>query len=185
MIRIESPLRSNSIRIIDMTNAGKRGKKCKVFDFCGSSSYGRSIPETIEERITYEIKQFVTSEEFPKTFDESVSAIMAKIKDSGTSFPFYVKSFEIKGVDAPRKKLYAGLEGVWSGYVDSNGVHLADLTDKLNEPREITHHSQSYNKAYDLAAKVWDKVQGAKTINEASQILRDAGCKLHFFCAMD
>ena len=185
MIRIESPLRSNSIRIIDMTNAGKRGKKCKVFDFCGTLHYEGGIPETIEERITYEIKQFVTSEEFPKTFDESVSAIMSKIKESGTSFPFYVKSFEIKGVDAPKEKLIAGLSGVWSGYVNENGISLSDQTDQNNLPCEITHHTQSDNTAYRLASKVWREVQQAKTMREASNILEKAGCKLHSFCAMD
>lgn len=82
--------------------------------------------------------------------------------------------------------LTAGVEGVWTGTVcPEYGVSLSDLTDKNNEPASITHHSQTNGSAYRKAAKVWEAVKLAKSMNEASQILSAAGCKMHYYCRMD
>ena len=90
---------------------------------------------------------------------------------------------EIKGIDAPRPKLSAGIDGVWGAGADEKGISMEDYRD-VNMWREITHN-QTGPKAYDIAKKVWPEVEKAKTVYEAARILRDAGARLHGYCGMD
>lgn len=86
---------------------------------------------------------------------------------------------------AAKPTLTAGLDGVWSGSASPDrGISLDDHTDRYNYPAEITTR-QTPGSAYRKAAKVWDRVQSAKSMYEASRILTDAGCKLHYYCRMD
>lgn len=82
--------------------------------------------------------------------------------------------------------LYAGVDGVWHGKASvTGGISLGDMTDKYNEPACITRSPQTDGAAYRKAAKVWDAVKGAKSMSEAADILRAAGCKLHYYCRVD
>jgi len=91
----------------------------------------------------------------------------------------------IRGVDAPMEKLVYSVEDSFGALADENGVCLSALNDPYNQWTEITPSSQSKGQAYRLAAKVWDKVCETKTLSEASDILSQAGCKLHGYCAID
>jgi hypothetical protein len=118
--------------------------------------------------------------------DESFDTLAEKARAAFTgahSEHLHVRDGEIKGIEAPKPVLTAGNDK-FSAYIDARGVHASDLTDQHNEPRLCTHN-QSEDAAYRLAAKVWPKVQAATTFSEAWQLLRDAGCKLHYWCAVD
>ncbi len=91
---------------------------------------------------------------------------------------------DVRGVDAPQIQLTAGKVGVWSGTADEDGIVLEDLKDTNNLPRTITH-DQTNGAAYAAAAKCWSKVKLAESMHEAAEILRGAGARLHYFCAMD
>jgi hypothetical protein len=89
----------------------------------------------------------------------------------------------VRGVDAPKEPLQAGVEGKWSAGADESGVSLSQLDD-VNEWREITH-GQMPARAYELARKVWDRVKAARTRIEASDIPTAASCKLHGYCGLN
>lgn len=190
---------SGSARVVEMTNAGKRGKRCRVLRFCGwfNSAGDRESAAYRAHSLTAGIVNYLAElvggsaysgngTTNAVSFDEVRRTILAMIADAGdTSNAVHLYDEECRGVDAPKATLTAGVGGVWSGHVDDNGVYLADLTDQHNDPRSITRHDQANNTAYAFAAKVWARVQEAKTFGEAERILSDAGCRLHYYCAMD
>lgn len=173
---------AGSAKIIDMTNAGKRGKVCRIF------SFRRDSPEAIdylcttpEERSArsgcYALECKPLREVRPDDYDSLVLTLRGMIRP-GTS----VSEDTIKGIHAPVPLLTAGNDAFFAE-ADENGLHLGDRTDQHNDPREITPHDQSKAEAYRRASKVWWKLKSAKTMHEASEILSAAGCRLHYYIA--
>lgn len=188
MIHIQQWSGGPSARITDMTNAGKRGKVCRTFTWNGFRWQGqRDDNPAWYDASDASLQAEVAIRDL--TADMNFDAAVAKVRSVMADNPAgesYVRTYEdtIKGIDAPRVKLLAGVADVWSGSADEDGVSLADLTDHHNEPREITSR-QSKAEAYRLAAKVWPQVQACRTMSEAGRVLTAAGCKLHYYCAMD
>lgn len=189
---------SGTAYIVDLTNAGRRGKTCRALRFRGCVSYARDESSVAADSVTHSVMRYLSTitggRQFDAdgvaavSFDEVLETIVGIVCGADADLGDHVRCYDetIRGVDAPRPTLTAGIEGVWGGHVDNErGVSLADYTDRHNDPREITRHGQSANKAYELAAKVWDRVKLAKSMSEAGRILSDAGCALHGYCAMD
>lgn len=156
--------------VTDMTNAGKRGKVCRTFSFC--SHYA--------ERSTAIVLHYLAHDVAESADYDAVRAHVGSLVTAENT----IYDREIRGIDAPKPVLTATVEGEFSASIDSNGVHVSDLSDMHNEPRAITS-KQSTAQAYKLAAKAWAKVQAASSFHEATNVLRDAGCSLHHYCAMD
>lgn len=148
-------LGSASALVVDMTHAGRRGKKCRTVRVW--LGHNESAPSYGEARHFLDVLGALD----PETGFDDVMTLARAVKAECPWIP-----------------------GVWSGSLDDDGVHLRDLTDTNNEPTEITH-DQAPARAYALGARVWPQVQAAKTMHEAARILRDAGCRLHYFCAVD
>jgi hypothetical protein len=190
---------SGSARVVEMNNAGKRGKRCRVLRFSGwfNTAGDRQSAAYRAHSLTAAVVNYlaelaggsaymVDGTTNAATLDEVRLTILAMIAEAGdTSNAVHLYDEECRGVDAPKVTLTAGVDGVWSGSVGDNGIYLADLTDQHNDPRIITPHDQANNTAYALASKVWGQVQAAKTFSEVQRILSDAGCRLHYYCAMD
>lgn len=190
----------NSATITDMANAGKRGKVCQRFHLQGYHYHGsrEDAQAMASERGIFAIAGYVAKlagKKFGDAIDvvidgdyaevvAEISRMAAEAKANGAySWAFNSHADEIKGIDAPKPKLVAGNDK-FSASADNDGIHIADHTDKYNEPREITHN-QTNAKAYAIAAKVWDQVKAAADFRQASQILSAAGARLHYYCAMD
>lgn len=183
---------SRSARIVDMTNAHKIGKKCRVFYFEGCACSWSSDPIVhLSINATHDVMQEVnptTDHEVSNdvTFDDLVARVKAKIDKHSAEGAKWISSreSEIRGVDAPREVMFhLSSDKKFSVQIDDSGVTLCALDD-VNEWREITSR-QSHAKAYVLARKVWDKVTKASTRYEATEILRAAGCNLHGYCGLD
>lgn len=190
-IHIQTWTGTNSARITDMTDAGRRGCRCRVLRFQGAPWYAGpcETPEQVAARewtgrIMAEIV-FLRGE--PANFDRTAHAIrelMEAARAAGALSCYLSLSDEsIRAIDAPRVPLTAGVAGHWSAGADETGISLRQLDD-VNEWSEITH-DQSPARAYAIAAKVWARVQSAATLREASAILCAAGARLHGYCAMD
>lgn len=184
---------SQAARITDMANAGKRGKRCRVLRFSGA---GWSTSSTLSERqneaanATREILGFVERLDPSASFDEVAGTIagMIDLARKAHDLPeawLTCCADEIRGVDAPRPVLTAGVAGKWSASADENGITVNDEVDQNNLPCMITPSGQQSSRAYDLAAKVWDRVRSAASFSEVGEILGAAGCKLHYYCRMD
>lgn len=179
LINVRTWIGSKCATIVDMTNAGKRGKKCATLRFRGYSC--TSEDEFGSQAITDSIMYFIEK----LTGSESIEQVRAEIERQIVGCPrVFVYPEEMRGIDAPRPTLTAGVEGKWSAYADRDGVTIADLSDRMNDPRCITH-DQSRARAYDIAARTWSKVTACATFSEAWTLLSDAGCSLHYYCAMD
>lgn len=178
MINIKSWASAGNATITDMTNAGKRGKMCRRVRFAGEC-YAEGTDRSLTLEIVERLRELSESK-IVKSFEEALSWLKFKIKGSGLK----IYEEEIKGIRAPREELSFTLEGVWSISIDESGVSLADLADRNNEPRMITTR-QSANTAYNKARKVWEEVKKAKTMSQAGNVLSEAGCQLHYYCAMD
>ena len=179
-------------RITDMTNAGKRGKKCSVLRFKGALwGHGVGTPDQqhakeVSTQIFYAIEDL--RDESPSCdFATAAGIIETMIADARLQgIPeSYIAVYreEIRGVDAPVEKLTAHGDG-WNALADENGITVNDTRDLYNEPCMITSR-QKKSQAYRLARKVWDRVAKAISFHEVGDILREAGCNLHYFCRVD
>lgn len=110
--------------------------------------------------------------------------MMIESAESSGVKPGRIIDEEIRGVDAPCVELTAGIDGVWSGWASEEGVSLSDHTDRHNEPAAMSR-GRTNTASYKIAAKVWGRVQSAKTMHEASEILSAAGLSMHYWCRMD
>ena len=178
---------ARNARVTDMTNAGKRGKTCRLLRFSGCE-YRHSDIGKLASDWTGDILARMEGLAPDCSWDDAATMLRnavaaCRAEDVPENYVTYYDDETCKGIDAPKPELTAGNDK-WSGRLDSDGVFLRDLTDMNNEPCECTF-KQTGNSAYHRAAKVWDKVKEAKTMHEASMILRTAGCKLHFWCAVD
>lgn len=191
MIHVRTWSGSCAARIIDMTNAGKRGKCCRVLHFSGapwSSWEGDDIQQKAKQ-YTMEIIRHIEALDLATSFDAARAVITNYVaKAHADRIPAtYVNTDdrEIRGIDAPVPELVHTVTGIFSAGADETGVSLHALNDPYNEWTLITAHGQKKSHAYRLAAKVWRTVQKCETLRAASDVLREAGCKLHGFCAVD
>ncbi len=169
MIHVQTWESGCSGRITDMTNAGKRGKRCRVIRFANRG-------DTATCSIFYEIKALPLSLSFD-TAAEMLREMVARV--DGVTLDEEL----IRGIDAPVTPLSAGVAGKWAGHADQTGISLSALDD-INEWREVTIR-QTGPAAYAIARKVWERVKTAATVYEAGRILREAGASLHGYCGMD
>lgn len=181
MIHIKTFRGGGDATVIDMTQAHKRGKTCRRFRAIGAM---RTYDTDADRNATGAMLAAADALTAEATYDDAVAAIRAAADGYGATL---IDFFEdaIRAVDAPLPRLVAGVDGVWSGSADETGIRLADLTDRANEPRAITHHSQTNRAAYARAAKCWPHVCAAKTMWDAQRVLSAAGCRLHSYCSMD
>ena len=189
-ISVKTWVGSGTATVIDMANAGKRGKKCRKLYFGGWRPYtsdreslaGRAAD--LSMRVLTYLAETVTEDDDFDAVRDKVLEMVAAAGDLNNAVRVHDRE-EIRGIDAPRPVLSAGIDGVWSGKADNDGIFLRDLSDANNCPAECTPSGQTNAKAYAVAAKVWDAVRAAKSMHEAGQILRAAGAKLHYWCMMD
>lgn len=180
---------SGTARVTDMTNAGKRGKKCSVLCVHGvASSYHWSGPAekmaaSYTDNLVRLADEFDRAERFEDLQVLMFRLMVAARSDGVPEGLLKLHEEEVRGVDAPKEPLTAGIPGVWSGGADEGGVSLSALND-VNEWREVSHRMTDA-RAYDLAKKVWGKVKEAASCHEAASILRDGGVRLHGWCGMD
>jgi len=193
MIHVKTWNGGCSARITDMTNAGKRGKTCRVLSFrgCPWDSWSGDDLQKQSKQVSNNVMHVIEGL-LPASptcdFDTAAGMIEAMIdKARAEGIPeSYVAAYraEIRGVDAPVEKLTASGEG-WSASADENGISIDDEKDQCNLPCMITSHKQKDSEAYRLAVKVWDQVKTATSFNNVGDILSAAGCRLHYFCRMD
>lgn len=185
-IHIQTWSGSSSARITDMTDAGKRGKMCHVLRFQGDPCTSRH--DSASRIATFDIMRRIEALTPKDTYEYAQDVLTTLIEDARAAgvadWAVNVYHETIKAIRAPRPVLTAGVDGKWSASANEDGISMRQLDD-INEWSEITPHDQSKVRAYELAAKVWPRVQAALSLRAAADILRDAGCKLHGYCAMD
>lgn len=177
-------------RITDMTHSGKRGKRCRVLRFAGfplAAGDGNQLQQDAK-RESEHIMGILSSLDPSWSYDDASRIIRQAVSRARVQgipeSDVACYDEEIRGVDAPLPKLVAGNDR-WSAVADESGLMLRDLTDQWNEPAACTPHGQEGSQAYRLAAKVWEQLAGAATMSCAMDILRNAGCKLHYWCMVD
>lgn len=191
MINVQVWSGSGSVRITDMTNAGKRGKTCKILSIRGEGSRWIEPEQVVQKKaMDYTQEIILTAEVFPtdtkfEDVTKEIEVIAHKAWADGV-IPVWLEMElrEIRGVDAPKQKLIYENEN-FSACADDDGITINDKCDLHNEPSMITSHLQAKNAAYAVAVKAWTKVTQAKTFSEAGNVLRDAGARLHYYCRMD
>lgn len=200
MVHVKVWSGSRTARIIDMTNAGKIGKRCSTLRISGAS-WSASPFETEDQKAARQASESLIAQleglgehvsnggqVLDYDFEMLTGAVLHRVNaaHAAGSPESYLNAFgeSIKGIHAPRRPLTAGVEGKWSAIADESGISMRQLDD-VNEWSQITRHGQTGPQAYKLAAKVWDRVKQCSRMGEAAEILRAAGCKLHGYCAMD
>lgn len=191
MIHVQVWSGSGSVRIVDMTNAGKRGKQCKVLSVRGEGSRWIDPSQVVQQKaMDYTQEIILAAEGFSADakFEDVAAAVevIAKKAYADGVMPVWLEMElrEIRGVDAPKTKLIFENEK-FSACADDDGITINDKVDANNEPSMITSHVQTKGAAYAVAAKNWDKVISAKTFSEVGKLLSEAGARLHYYCRMD
>ena len=189
-LHVEATEYGEWFRITDMTNAGKRGKRCRVLRFAGWRPHvgcdDRTSDAAKSHSLCFEMMRFTASVRPDASFDDVCAAARSLVSAAGLPESYArLDVEEIRGVDAPRPRLVAGVDGKWSASADIRGVSINDDADRFNEPCVITRHTQKATAAYEIAARVWDRVKAAATFGEAWSILTNAGWKGHYYCRVD
>ena len=184
MIHVKIWTGAGNLTITDMQHANKRGKKCRTLKVCGwipGSTKDEELNRIYEAttNIMHHCERLDRSADFDTVREE----IVDMIERYGISQVRYYDD-EIRAIDAPKEKLTAGREGVWSAKADESGIYAADLTDHHNDPRLCTH-DQTNARAYAIACKAWPQVERCATFHEVWTVLSNAGARLHYWCAMD
>jgi hypothetical protein len=175
-----------SATVVDMTNAHKRGKKCRELRFCGWMPYGDDPKVVTARDTTSGVLGYLRGVSMDADYDQVRARVIEMILTAGFGNDRTVTTYdeEIRAIDAPREALKAGVENKWSGRADESGIAIDDLTDQINLPCCITS-GQTGSRAYELARKVWEQVKACQTFSQAWDVLSKAGCQLHYFCRMD
>lgn len=186
MIHVKVWMGTDSVNITDMENAGKRGKLCRVAQFRGWSPVGGGDEGAASRTLSCNVRRWAQDLPESTPFLDALATLREMV--AAANLPSHCAQLfddeTIRGIDAPREPLTAGLPGVWAATAKEDGLVLDDLSDKLNEPAAITH-GQAGSRAYSIARKVWPAVQACNSFYEACRTLGDAGCKLHSYCRMD
>jgi hypothetical protein len=190
-IHVQTWSGSGSFRITDMAFAGRRGKKCRTLRVSGTHyAFPGEWKAALADQYTreaYALAERLADDAPDLDFGqarEMVAGLVREAHEQGVPEGYLsLYEEEIRGVDAPRPELAAGVEGKWSASADEEGVRLHALDD-VNDWTEISH-DQSPARAYELARKVWHKVKACASLRGASSVLCDAGVRLHGFCGMD
>lgn len=183
LIHVRTWTGSGTGRVTEMRNAGKAGKTCRALRVLGTSYTGPGYAGA--QQATCSLMALLEAADPAESFDSIAArlrAIVAGLTGS-EAIAVTIEEETIKGIDAPRALLTAGVPGEWSAKADEDGICLRDLRD-VNEWTEITHR-QTKAAAYTIAARAWPAVLTATTRGQASDILRTAGARLHGYCAMD
>ena len=151
-------------RVTEMVNAGKRGKTCRMLRLT-TVGYINNMPGYGE--VLHFFNE--TAEKLAGESYEDIRLLCRALAGVCEGFTFHEET--IRGVDAPKLVLTAGVAGKWSASASADGITVSDLRDTINEPKSITPSSQSEAQAYKLAAKVWAKVTEAKTYGQAVDVL--------------
>jgi hypothetical protein len=186
-IHVQTWSGGGSLRITEMVNAGKAGKRCRILGFRGWLNTGTTEEAQRAHTLAVVARDWANRLDTSTTLEDAETALRALVAEFAP-LPAYACEIyvdDIRGVDAPRPKLTAGVDGKWSASADENGVFVSEDADSYNEPAMCTPSSQSNARAYQLAAKVWGQVEQCQTFSQVGNVLRDAGCKLHYWCRMD
>lgn len=189
MIHVQIWKAAGNATVTDMTNAGKRGKRCDQISFIGRLYSDPSCAKAVKiSTLTSSALDYLRGLSSDTPFNIAADGVDAYVQDARKHGieDWAVKSYKsvIRGIDAPRTKLTAGNEK-FNAFADQDGIHIYDLTDNINLPAIITAPRQTNAQAYSIAAKVWEKVKTATNFSEAQNILSAAGAKLHYYCQMD
>src|SRR3990167_3295878 len=183
---------SRSARITDMTNAGKRGKVCRILRVSGTpwqpGNYANLTTDQ-QNALDWSDRVFSACYVIPRgcdsdgqilhlEFDQVTAPIRALVTEARASgIPEWACATydeTCKGIHAPRPILTAGVSGKWGASANETGISLRQYDD-VNEWSQITPHDQTGPRAYELAAKVWDRVKACDKMSQAADILQAAG----------
>jgi hypothetical protein len=173
-----------SVRVWDLTNAGKRGKKVEGFalydtDMTGSSDYGVAMAKHIEQ-YTFRLRQL----DFKKALTQA-RALVRVGREYDLNSP-KIHDFQEKGVDVapagfgPFKKGTPEfeVEATWTEY------NVRDRSDKYNEPACYNTGKRDVKRFYRWVTDSWGRLKNL-TYNELTSLMSKEGFKFRSFCRMD
>lgn len=170
----------SSIRFVDLTNAGKRGKYCTehIFRFL-------NLHDGIEKAKT------IYSDHQGKTIEETIS----NISNSQHLLSLEVENLYHKGVDiSPDLPSIEISTDKWDldCRVDGKGsfdLTISDLTDRNNDPTIIFSHRNTKTekaKVYRLISENKEHLKNLSTMGNVYDFIhRATGIYLHSYCAVD
>lgn len=176
----------SSLLVTDLTNAGKRGKKCTgvcLYDYDIATHDNLGATAALETVI-----RVVQSAETISQVECLFGAYCAMIEKKG----FYTAKCEtrsLRGVDV----IPAGVEKLTvhspKVYIEADGqtFMVRDLRDPINEPTLIppSRASKTAAKLFYAYVKANFSVLTSYSFNDVYRGMSDAGIGCHYFCAVD
>ena len=169
---------SDSVRVTDMTNAGKRGKRVEEFALYGLD---RRDPEFLKG-----LEKVIGSMVRAKNYKDALSKVRKYVEDfKGVGGPEYEEGLQ-KGVEvtpAGFKPIkvdgkYVSIEASYRDFV------IRDKEDKYNEPTCIARGKRSVKLFYRWVQDNLSKLPNMK-FGQVTNALGKAGIDYHSYCAMD
>ncbi len=169
------------LTLVDMTNADRRGEKCKVLTLVARTSNYRVVEylnEDFPHRLNGYLPQsaaFDTGAFLDQSFDSLAEILWGFIAAYESDVVFTEET--LQGVHAPKPVLEMDIFHKFKVRADENGVVLTEWT-PYRYYGEFSTGNQSGPAAYRLTKQVWDELKQAPGFDEAAMILTSAGCAL-------
>ena len=178
-IRIQTWAGGATVRMVDCTNAGKRGKVCLEL----SIGINDRDPQKVCD-IIYNL-----GIKLDQVSDWETAIKFAELaKETGY---VGVAQYELKAIRVPPigfKQVLLENENFYAVF-DFENFSIADRRDQANCPRFIPSHNQKkadFKKAYAFAKSLEGKIPETLTFDQFTSMLCDeAGVRGHYYCAMD
>lgn len=177
LIHVRTWSGSQTVRVTDLTNAGKRGKTCRTIhaSFSGrvgddAAGYGEWLHATRETLPGLDVTE--TSFDDVCTYLRALSGLVA----------LDLREETIRGVDAPLAPITAS-GTKFAASASEDGITVSCRVDRANLPSALSRGSNA--KAYAIAAKVFPTLADTMSFHEVVSALVAAGADMHSYCAMD
>ena len=172
------------LQVTEITNAGRKGKKCAKFSVCGEgwnddlawASIGTDLSVIAQSKT-------LTAD----AMEEEIKGISAKAyaKCRGSESWGVMMSYrnELRGIDVPLAPIVVHNKTM---YLEADGVDVLvrNLTDQHNEPTTIITKKNDARKFYDYVSAHSANLS-EMTYHQVTSLMLNMGLKIHSYCAVD
>lgn len=169
---------AESIRVTDLTNAGKRGKKVESWIIFSNSGGSKALPlETMALQYAMWAKRDATPAKMKSVLDEDLEvygdtmSLETRTERGVDVLPGGFKPVFVRGA-------HVTIESSLTDFV------IRDINDDNNEPTCIAKGKKSIGQFYKWISENQKKAQ-SMTLGQIMNALKTEGIEYHYFCAVD
>lgn len=172
------------IHITEITNAGKRDKKCAKFSICGTSWNDDLAWASIGTTLSVAAQRnALTADAMEEEIADAISKVGSKCHGSESWGEVKSYRYELRGIDVPLEPIVIHNNVM---YLQADGVDVTvrNLLDQNNDPTTIITKRNDARRFYDYVSSHQASLSEL-TYHQVTSMMLDMGLKIHSYCAVD